>query len=324
MTSQATADVVIVNLLAGLISAQEIKSVSTTSLNSNGFQTAATGSAFTNLVVAGIPFNGLPAANTQIGLPGIGYVVLNEQVPFSNNTEGQLVVNMLHVYVTATNLLGIPVGTEIVVSSATSGMVRAYAPAVVTGTAFGTQVSVAGILNSSPSAPVNLPCYGTAGQTITNSVANLNLAGVLGSGTVMNTGKSILVFPYSSGEMTTQVEELNLLSGLITANVLYGRVDAVIDGTNGVFENAVGTFTGISVAGHPEITDNVAYNTTVDLLGLGTLYIKHIIRNYPNPNSTEIRMLELVVNQSNSYGLPIGADILIGDAQITMVPAAEP
>jgi hypothetical protein len=35
-------------------------------------------------------------------------------------------------------------------------------------------------------------------------------------------------------------------------------------------------------------------------------------------------MIELVINQNNSYNLPIGADIMISDAQITMIPAALP
>jgi len=323
-TASASADVVNVSLLAGLITATEIKSVSTTHLDASGFHLSAAGSSFTNLLILGVPINGTPAPNTQVAVPGIGYVVLNEQIPFTNNLEGQLAVNMLHLYVNTTNLLGIPVGTEVVLSSATSGMVRAWAPAIITGTSFGTSVSLAGILNSSPSAPVNLPCYGTAGQTITNSVAGVNLAGILSSGTVTDTGRSALLSPYSTGEMSTDVENLNLLNGLVSANVLHGRVDATIAGFGGVFETAVGNFVGISVAGHPEITDNVPYNTSVDILGLGTLYLKHIIRNFPNPDSTEIRMLELVVNQNNTYGLPIGADVVIGDAQITIVPAAEP
>jgi hypothetical protein len=324
MTASSTSDVTGVSLLAGLISAQEIKSVSTTSLTTNGFQLSAAGSSFTNLLVAGIPFNGLPAPNTQISLLGLGYIVLNEQVTFTNNTEGQLAINMLHIYITLPNSLGIPVGTNVVVASASSGMVRAFAPAVVTGTSFGTQVTLAGLLSSSPTAPVNLPCYGTAGQVLTNSVASVNLTGILTSGTVTNTGKSALTDPYSNGETTTSVEGLNLLSGLISANVISGRTDTVINGNNGVFSSAVGTFTGISVSGHPEITDNVAYNTQVDLVGLGTLYLKHIIRNYPNPNSIEIRMIEIVVGSANSYGLPIGADIIIGDAQLAIVGNSEP
>ncbi len=322
--SQATSDVVSVSLLGGLISAQELKAVSTTSLISSGFQVSSAGTTFTSLVVAGVPIIGTPAPNTQIPLLGLGNVVLNEQIPFTNNSEAQLTVNMLHITINVQNPLGIPVGTNIVIGSATSGMVRAFAPAVVTGTSFGTQVSVAGVLNSTATAPVNLPCYGTAGQTITNSVASLGLTGILSSGTVTDTGKSSLTPPYSNGEMTSSVENLNLLSGLVTVNAINGRVDTVINGFNGVFENATGSFVGISVAGHPEISDNVAYNTQVDLAGLGTLFLKHIIRNQPNPDSIEIRMIELVVGENNVYGLPIGADILIGDAQLAIVGASEP
>jgi len=323
-SAEATADVVSVSLLGGLISAQELKAVSTTTLNSNGFQLSSAGTTFTNLVVAGVPILGTPAPNTQIPLAGLGYIVLNEQIPFTNNTEGQMTVNMLHVTINVQNPLGIPVGTDVVIGSASSGMVRAFAPAVVTGSAYGTSVTLAGVLNSSPTAQVSLPCYGTAGQTLTSSVTGLNLAGVLSSGTVTDTGKSALTSPYSNGEMTTSVENLNLLSGLVTASVISGRVDTVINGYDGVFSSALGSFVGISVAGNPQITDDVPYNTTVDLAGLGTLYLKHIIRNYPNPNSIEIRMVELVVGESNSYGLPIGADVIIGDAQLAIVGNSEP
>jgi hypothetical protein len=231
---------------------------------------------------------------------------------------------MIDIHITvAGNLLGLQVGTEIIVSNATSGMIKAFAPAVVTGTSFGTSVSST-LINSSPTAPVNLPCFGTAGQVLSNSVASVNIAGVLSSGTVSDTGESNLTNPLSKGEMTSQVEGLNLLSGLITANVIYSQVNAVVDGNGGAFETGVGTFTGLAVAGYPSINDDVPYNTQVSILGLGTLYVKHLIRNFPYPNSTEVRMIELVINQSNSYNLPIGADIIIGDAQITMIPASLP
>lgn len=324
LMSQATSVVSGISLLGGLISAQELKSVSSTTLNNTGFQMTTTGSVVTGLSVLGIPITGLPAPNTQISLPGIGSVVLNEQIPLVSNEEGQLTVNMIHINITLSNPLGIPVGTQIIVASASSGMVRAYAPGVVAGTSFGTQLSVSGVIESSPTAPVTLPCYGTAGQVITNSVAQLSLADVLTTGAVSNTGKSALSFPYSTGEMTTSIASLNLLSGLVTVNAISGHVDATIAGTGGVFDDALGSFTGIAVAGHPEINDNVPYNTTVDIAGLGTLYLKRIIQNFPNPDSIEIRMLELAVTAANSYNLPIGADIVIGDAQITIIPASEP
>jgi hypothetical protein len=323
MMSQASADTATITLLGGIITAQEIKSVSTTNLDGNGFHVSAAGSNFTNLLVAGIPYNGLPQPNTTINLLGLGYVVLNEQTSTITNKNGQLVVNMIHIHITVANLLGLQVGTEIIVSNATSGMVRANAPGIVTGNSFGTVVTST-LINSSQTAPVNLPCWGTGGQVLTNSVVGVNIPGVLSSGTVSDTGQSKLTNPYSNGQMTSQVQNLSLLSGLVSVNLMYSQVNATLNGFGGYFLTGIGSFTGLSVAGHPEINDGVPYNTTVSLAGLGNLYIKHVIRNYPNPHSMEVRMIELVVNQDNTYGLPIGADIVIGDAQITLIPSAGP
>jgi hypothetical protein len=323
MTAQATASTANVSLLGGLITAQALNAVSTTTLTSSGFQVSAAGSSFTNLLIAGIPYNS-PAPNTNVNLIGLGYVVLNEQTSSISGKQGQLVVNMIDIHITvAGNLLGLQVGTEIIVSNATSGMIKAFAPGIVTGTSFGTSVSST-LINSSPTAPVSLPCFGTAGQTITNSVVSVNIADVLTSGTVTDTGKADLTNPYSTGQMTSQVEGLNLLSGLITANVIYSQVNTTIAGSGGVFETGVGSFTGLAVAGYPGINDSVPYNTQVSIAGLGTLYLKRLISNFPNPDSTEMRMIELVINQTNTYNLPIGADIIISDAQITIIPAAEP
>ena len=60
-----------------------------------------------------------PAPNTQVSLPGVGYVVLNEQVPTGDgvHTTG-LTVNMIHVYL-INQVLGTP-GGDIVVGVATS------------------------------------------------------------------------------------------------------------------------------------------------------------------------------------------------------------
>jgi hypothetical protein len=83
--------------------------------------------------------------------------------------------------------------------------------------------------------------------------------------------------------MTSQVEGLNLLSGLITANVIYSQVNAVVDGFGGTFETGVGSFAGLAVAGYPSINDSVPYNTQVSILGLGTLYLKHLISQLSLP-----------------------------------------
>jgi hypothetical protein len=316
--AQAEADTATINLLAGLITAQEIKAMATTTIDNNGnFQVSAAGSSFNNLVVLGRPYNSTVAPNTRITIPLLGYVVLNEQSSNIGSANATLTVNMLHVYITVGNLLGLQVGTQIIVSSATSGMFNVLAPGIISGYSYGSQVS-GGVLASSPSAPEVLPCQGTGGTVVTNTQVGLTLPSILSTGTLVDTVESNLTPSFSSGENTSTIQNVNLLSGLVTVNVMQGVVDASIDQNLNITLNGTDSYVGIAVAGHPEITDGVPLNTTVPLAGLGTLYLKRVIYG-SFPPSVEVRSLELMVNQINIYGLQIGLDVIVGDAYITIV-----
>lgn len=317
--AQAQSSTTSINLLAGLITAQQITAMSSTTMDSNGnFQVSAAGSSFSNLVILGHVYNGSVAPNTQINLPLLGYVVLNEQSSNIGSENASLSVNMIHVYVTVGNLLGLQVGTQVIVSNATSGMYNVYAPGIIGGDSYGTQVS-GGILASSPSAYEVLPCQGTGGAVLTNTQLSVNLPGILSSGTLVDTVESNLTPTYSSGQNTSTIESLNVLSGLVTASVMVAQVDASIDQNINTTLTGQDSFVGIAVAGHPEITDNIPNNTSISLAGLGTLYLKRIIYTQ-SPPSVEVRSLELVVNQINLYGLPVGLDVIVGDALITGIP----
>src|SRR5207249_9107665 len=74
-SSQFTADVHDLNLLAGLITATEVKAVSTTSNDATGLHVSSTGSTFVNLVVGGTAIIGTPAPNTVLTLSVGGQVV---------------------------------------------------------------------------------------------------------------------------------------------------------------------------------------------------------------------------------------------------------
>ncbi len=320
--AQAQANTTAINLLAGLITAQEITAVSTTTIDDNGnFHVSASGSNFNNLVVLGHVYNGTVSPNTRINIPLLGYVVLNEQTSNIGSANATMTVNMVHVYVTVGNLLGLQTGTQIIVSNATSGMFNVYAPGIISGDSYGTQVT--GLLVSTPSAPEVLPCLGTGGTVVTNSQVGLTVPGILTSGTLTDTVESNLTPSFSSGENTSTIQNLNLLNGLITVNVMEAVVDASVDQYLDTTLNGTDSYLGISVAGHPEITDDIPLNTTVPLAGLGTLYLKRVIytpSGSPSGPSVEVRSLELVINQINIYSLPIGLDVIVGDALITIVP----
>lgn len=324
-SAQAVSDTGNINLLAGLISAQEIKAVSTTTIDSDGtFHMTSAGSTFSNLIILGHVYNGSVPANTRINIPLLGYVVLNEQITHLANAMANMTVNMIHVHVTGINLLGLQVGTDLVVSSATSGIVKVFAPAILNGQSYATQV-IGPLLASGPSAPAILPCTGTNGSVITTTLGSLNLPGILNSGTVTDTAESNITQTLSSGQNTSTIQGLNLLNGLITANVMRAQVNVLVNNAFNNFMTGTDSFVGLSVAGHPEITDNVPNNTSVSLAGLGTLYLKRVVNGASlNQHSIEVRSLELVVNQNNTLGLPIGLDVIVGDAQIQIVPDSNP
>ena len=155
--------------------------------------------------------------------------------------------------------------------------------------------------------------------------SELNLPGILTSGTLTDTVEANLTPGATSGENTSTIQGLNLLNGLVTASILRAQVDASIDGDFPMPTlSGEDSYVGISVAGHPEISDDIPANTTVPLAGLGTLYLKRIIYSSSPTPSVEVRSLELVVNQTNVLGLPIGLDVIVGDAYITGLQAVGP
>lgn len=117
-TSSSTVNTL--SLLGGAITATLVRSVATSTSNGTTATSSSAGTTFTNLVIAGNPVAANPAANTVIAIPGVGSVIVNEQIPTGNGTMTTgLTVNALHVTVTTAGLL--PVGADIVVASARSG-----------------------------------------------------------------------------------------------------------------------------------------------------------------------------------------------------------
>ncbi len=120
----------VVSLLNGLITADGVVAVASSTVGDNAVGSNAEGSSLGNLVVGGVEVSD-PAANTQMNLPGVGYVILNEQSPSGDGvTTSGLTVNMIHVVLQQPilGLLGQVVGYQtvgnIIVGSATSSVTR--------------------------------------------------------------------------------------------------------------------------------------------------------------------------------------------------------
>lgn len=320
--ASSSADIAQVNLISGLVTANEVKAVSTTSQDASGLHTSAAGSIFSSLLVAGIPVGDNPAPNTVISLPLLGNVTLNEQTASVSQTSARLTVNMIHIRVTVANLKGLQIGTEIIVGSAQSSITLATTPAILDGQAFGSEIVLQPVLVSGPTALAIVPCLGSKGQVVTNTTAGINIVGELSTGTVTDTAQGAIASSAASSATTSTVQAANLVNSLLTADVITAAANAsTTDGQTFNFTDTGSTFLNLAVAGHPEINDQVAPNTRVNLVGVGTLWLHRIVQS---SNNIEVRMVELIIAQGNVIGLPVGTDIRIADASASLHSATHP
>jgi hypothetical protein len=124
----STATLGVVNLLNGLITADGVVAVASSTIGGDAVNSNAEGSSLANLIVNGAQVSD-PAPNTRMNLPGVGYVVLNEQrVTGDGVTTSGITVNMIHVVLQqpVLGLLGQVIGYqkvgEIIVGSANSAV----------------------------------------------------------------------------------------------------------------------------------------------------------------------------------------------------------
>ena len=129
-TAVSSATLGVVSLLNGLITADGIVAMASSSIGDAGANSNAAGSSLANLVIGGSEISD-PAPNTRVNLPGVGYVLLNEQRPSGDGvTTSGMTVNMIHVVLQQPilGLLGQITGYrtvgDIVVGSATSKVTR--------------------------------------------------------------------------------------------------------------------------------------------------------------------------------------------------------
>jgi len=102
-----------VNVLNGLITAAGVVAMATSTAGGSD----AYGSSLANLMVNGVAISA-PEPNTRVDLPGVGYGELNEQI----STSSGITVNMIHVVLQRTGLLGTQTLGTIIVGSASSSV----------------------------------------------------------------------------------------------------------------------------------------------------------------------------------------------------------
>ncbi len=307
----ATAETYGANVLAGLISADLVKAVSTITHDAGGFHTSAAGTEFVNLVVAGNLLGANTAPNTRIELAGLGHVIINEQIAKTSMRGKSLTVNGILVVITQANVLNIKVGTNIIVSHAFSTLSGPNISGTLDGFAYGTKANIANVIYSGKTAYVGVGCLGTSGAVKTNRILQVQVPGLVSVGEVVDTAQGTVNATSATSETTSTIQAVNVLTDLVRANVVKADAHASkLNGTVTLNDDGSG-FVNLSVKGFANINDNVAPNTKLTIAGLGTLWLHRVIRT---ETDIEVRMIELIITQQNTLGLKIGTVIQVGVA----------
>jgi hypothetical protein len=270
---------------------------------------SAAGTEFTGLTVAGHSITGTPKPNTKITLPGVGYVVLNQQMSKTTSNSASLTVIAIHVYVTKSTSSAVK-GTQVVVAFATSKL-GGPVSGLLSGLAYGANAHLGKTVIAGTLFPEPLGCLGTNGKTRTNSATSAKIPGILTSGTVTDTAEGVATKTTVSGMVTSTVQGLNLLSGDVTATAV--KADVTASGNPPTLADH-SSFLGLSVAGHPGIGDNVPPNTKLHLAGVGTLWLHRVFRT---SSRITVIMVQLHVTVSgNPFGLKPGTTVNVAYARV--------
>ncbi len=310
VAATASASTEHISLLKGVIKATAIKSASTTNRNNStgAFTTSAAGTKLVDLVIAGHHITATPKPNTRIGVPGIGYVILNQQTVTTQGGYRGLTVVAIHVVVTVLNKIA-HIGTQAFVSVATSSLTSPV-KGVLEGIAFGADVNVGGIITAGGIFPAGLGCLGTNGVPKTNSAASVNVPGVIKAGAVTDTANGIVNAHKIYGKETSSIAHLNLLKGLLTAKAIKAAVS--VKGKPAKLRDT-SSFVGLKLNGKRLLNVNIKPNTKIKL-GIGTLWLHRQIKT---GNSITVVMVQLIIGKHHkSTGLPAGAEINIGYASV--------
>ncbi len=307
---QVTSVVQSVSLLGGLVTAGSVQAVASSTATAAGATSTGQRSTFTGLRVAGLPVSVTPAPNTRIALSGVGFVVLNEQIgPVNGAKASTITVNMIDIQVTLANSFGLPVGSQIIIAHAMSGETQVAQPMVIDTYTYSLYVFAAGNATLGPVASTSVGC---TGRNNNNSVNSVNSSSLSSTGLLTSSASGSLT---SSGGTTTDsasVARVNILGGLVQADTITATAQANL-GVTGSGSTSV-TFVNAKIAGVP-LDAHPAANSYVKIAGIGDAYLNETHSSNNASRSAEgVVAIDIYVTAANSFGLPIGARILIANA----------
>lgn len=309
-----------VNVLNGLVTADAVTSNLTTVARPDGTQTVTGGTQFVGIKVAGVnlPLN-IPH-NYTVSIPKVATVTLNAYA--SGARGGATATQGWAIGVALLQPRGdVPAGATILVNPVYQTVMPAV-PSVPLfgGTAYGSKVQAKvgdGVSAEVPeTAMLRTPPGGSEGETLKNTTAGVNVAGLITTGVVESTSTSSTfgAKDLDGDERTTnQTARINVLGGLVTADAI--KVTAHSRRVNGVCStNNAMTFVNLKVGGSA-IPLTVSPNTTIKVGDLATVVVNQQVRQGCSALTRGV-YITLLKPQGD---LPVGAVIEVAKASTRII-----
>ncbi|MBO1755756.1 choice-of-anchor P family protein [Allobranchiibius sp. CTAmp26] len=307
-TSQGISQISGVNLLGGLITSTSVKTTTRATYTPTKTSYGSNSTAFVGIKVAGKGFAVGVGPNTKVAIALGGKpfasVVLNEQSQAKVNGLTQAVTTAIHVTVTASNNMGLPIGTTVYIGRSYAGL-KGTPAGFATGSAYGTEATLAGAVKSGPTALAGVACDG-GDRTV--GVASSAIPSLLSVGAVKSTTSSVTT-PKLTSSAADQITGLNVASSLISARTITASTSTSRASFTSAATSTDGSgFVGLKIAGRPTITDSVKPNTTINLDQLGTVTLHKVTKT-----TTGIRVVMVSITLNRALGtLAKGTVIDIG------------
>jgi hypothetical protein len=160
-------------LLGGVVRVRDAR-VTVTASASGGRASSSASVTYGALIVAGVSYPN-PSINQRIDIPGVGFVIVNEQIVGGDGRESASVVaRAAHLTITASSLMDLVSGTELMLAHASAGVpdVSAARPVAPAPTATPTAVPWSPI---SPYRPIDVSLNGNFGNSNDDNEDDFNI-----------------------------------------------------------------------------------------------------------------------------------------------------
>lgn len=235
-----------------------------------------------------------PKANTKLGVPGLGFIVLNWQTGGKNAEGAWSAAAAVLIHANVRNQY-LPKGATVAVGLA-KAEVGGPANALTRGQAYGTQVKVGDLVKSSPTS-LQTTCMGSGGVEVERGVGNVTVPGLAKARGVNTTKFAKLGRAGTTVWFDSRVAGAQIGSGKTAIKVGAVTSKALATKVNGVYKfktesRVLSLQVGDKIIPVPQVP-----NKTVDVLGIATITFNKVVKK---GNSIAVTALVIKVHGLNT------------------------